>query len=340
MATIMEAVGRDGLMDQVIARLDDGFAAIGRGERRSSPPRGGFERAEPAPGVLEWMPHREAGDTVTIKTVSYSPLNSERYGLPTILGTVARFDDATGRLTSLMDGALPTSIRTGAASAIASRLLAPADARTIGIVGAGCQAVTQVHALTRVLPVERVLVWDVDPAHAASFAARVAFLGREVRVAEPELIMAKADVVCTATSVKAHADPVLPDTACRPDLHVNAVGADVVGKTELPESLVRRAFVTTDHPDQALREGESQRLSADRLGPTLADLCASPGRAVQPRRGLTVFDSTGVALEDHLVAEVFLEAATMLGLGTRLPIEHDLVNALDPYALSPTAARA
>lgn len=340
MSAILEAVGRDTLMDRVIERLDAGFAAIGRGERHSSPPRGGFERAEPTRGVTEWMPHREAGDTVTIKVVSYSPRNPEKYGLPTILGAVARFDDTTGSLTSLMDGALLTSVRTGAASAVASRLLAPADTSTVGIVGAGCQAVTQVHALTRIFPVERVLVWDTNLAHASSFAARVAFLDVDVHVAEPEHIMAESDIVCTATSVEAHAGPVLPDLRSRPDLHVNAVGADVVGKTELPAELVRRSFVAADHPEQALREGESQHLVADELGAPLADLCASPARAAWPRQGLTIFDSTGVAFEDHLVAEVILEAAAVLGLGTRFSVEHHPTNALDPYALSPAAIRA
>ncbi|GAA3078714.1 hypothetical protein GCM10020000_75370 [Streptomyces olivoverticillatus] len=215
-AQVLDAVGRDALMDRVIDRLAEGLAEVGRGERALSPQRGGFERAEPVPGIWEWMPHREAGDSITLKTVGYSPANPDRFGLPTIIGTVARFDDATGALTALTDGVLLTAIRTGAASAVASRLLAAPDSRVAGFIGAGAQSVTQLHALSRVLPLERALVWDTDPAHAASYADRVAFLGLDVRVATPEEIAAEADVICTATSVPIGQGPVLPDVPTRP----------------------------------------------------------------------------------------------------------------------------
>ncbi|MEU3838469.1 ornithine cyclodeaminase family protein [Streptomyces sp. NPDC028635] len=339
-AAVTAAVGRDALMDRVIERLTEGLCDIGQGRRQLSPPRGGFERSEPVPGILEWMPHRDPGDSITIKTVAYSPGNPTRFGLPTIIGTVARYDDTTGALTALMDGVLLTAVRTGAASAVASRLLARPDSRTLGLVGAGAQAVTQLHALSRVLPLERVLVWDTDPGHLESFARRAAFTGVTVQRADPDLIMAESDVVCTATSVAVGQGPVLPDRAHRPHLHINAVGADLVGKTELPLPLLRRAFVTADHPGQALREGECQRLTAAETGPGLGRLAAEPQLAHARRDGLTVFDSTGFALEDALAMEVFLEVAAEYALGSRLSLEHHPSDAVDPYALQPVSAPA
>ncbi|KJY42626.1 lysine decarboxylase [Streptomyces sp. NRRL B-1568] len=339
-AQVLDAVGRDALMDRVIDRLAEGLAEVGRGERALSPQRGGFERAEPVPGIWEWMPHREAGDSITLKTVGYSPANPDRFGLPTIIGTVARFDDATGALTALTDGVLLTAIRTGAASAVASRLLAAPDSRVAGFIGAGAQSVTQLHALSRVLPLERALVWDTDPAHAASYAERVAFLGLDVRVATPEEIAAEADVICTATSVPIGQGPVLPDVPTRPHLHINAIGADLVGKTELPLGLLRRAYVTPDHPEQAHHEGECQRLEPHEWGHSLGELSADPALAHARRGELTVFDSTGFALEDHLALEVLLEAAAEHDLGLRLRIEHHPADALDPYDLARATAGA
>ncbi len=183
-------------------------------------------------------------------------------------------------------------------------------------------------------------MWDTDPAHLASFARRAAFTGVPVEAADPARIAAEADIVSTATSVAVGAGPVLPDAAHREHLHINAVGADLVGKTELPLTWLRRSFTVADHPEQARREGECQRLDAADPVTGLAELVADPRRAEDRRDGLTVFDSTGFALEDALAMEVFLEVAAEHGLGSRMSIEHHPADALDPYALQPAPAAA
>ncbi|WP_042439533.1 ornithine cyclodeaminase family protein [Streptacidiphilus albus] len=338
-ARIIGQVGRDALMRRMIERLSEGFTAVHRGTVQLSPLRDGFERPDPVPGIIEWMPHRVGGDSTTIKTVAYSPANPDRFGLPTIVGTVARYDDITGCLSVLCDGIVLTAIRTGAVSALASRALAHPDSRTVGMIGTGAQAVTQLHALSLTLPVERVLAWDTDPAHLASFAERVAFLGLDVRATTPEEIARQADVITTATSIEVGRGPVFQDTDVREHLHVNAIGADLVGKTELPRSLLERALVCPDHPLQALREGECQRLTHDQLGPSLAQLVADPASVADARGRLTVFDSTGIALEDHLALDVFVEFATELGLGTRVDLEYRPSNAIDPYSPHSGSAR-
>jgi L-lysine cyclodeaminase len=280
------------------------------------------------------MPHHDPGDSVTIKIVAYTPDNARRFALPTIIGTVARFDEASGRLLALADAVLLTALRTGAASAITSRILARPDSRVMGLVGAGAQAVTQLHALTRVLPIRSALVWDTDPGRAASFATRVAFLGIEVEIAEPARIAAESDIISTATSVAVGEGPVLPDLGLKEHLHINAVGSDLVGKTELPRTVVERALVCPDHPEQARVEGEAQQIPGRRLGPRLTELCADPGSFAGHRDRLTVFDSTGYALEDHLCLDVLLEAAIELGLGTQIRIECHPAVAVDPYSIT------
>ncbi|MGW2332136.1 ornithine cyclodeaminase family protein [Streptomyces sp. NPDC001700] len=332
-ATIVQLVGRDELMDRMIDTMASGIAALGRGEVERSPQRGGFTRNSHGIGVIEWMPHHEPGAGMTLKTVGYTPSNPDRHELPTILGTVARFDDATGQLVALADGVIATAIRTGAVSAVASRLLARPDSTTVGLIGAGAQAVTQLHALSRVFDVRRVLVSDINPDHLATFSRRVAFLGPnpEIELATAAQVAAESDIICTATTVGVGAGPVLPDTAMREHVHVNAIGADLPGKTELPAGLLARSLVTYDHLEQALAEGECQQLAEGAVGPALATFCADPESAVPWRERTTVFDSTGFAFEDHLALDLFLELAIKYGLGHTVEVEFHPVDSLDPY---------
>ncbi|WP_410813375.1 ornithine cyclodeaminase family protein [Micromonospora sp. 067-2] len=332
-SSILEICGRDRVMDLMIESLLQTLPLAYR-MAIGTPSRDGFRRCEAGSGVLEWMPHREPGRSITIKTVAYTPTNPRTVGLPTILGTIARFDDVTGHLSAICDGVLLTAIRTGAASAVASQLLARPDSAVVGLVGAGAQAVTQLHALTRVFDIRRVLVHDVEPAHSGSFADRVAFLGLDVRVAALDEVESRADIICTATSVGVGAGPVLIARRLQPHVHVNAVGADLPGKVELPVDLLRSAYVVPDHLGQAHREGECQQLTPAEIGPELSALLARPEEAVRRRNGRTVFDSTGFALEDHIAVDVFLELAAQHGLGQQIRLESLPTDALNPYAVS------
>src|SRR4051794_33190699 len=118
---IINQVGRDAVMAEMIGRLSDGFSVA---DASLTPPRGGFYRPRPIPGIIEWMPHHATGVCTTIKTVSYSPANPSSFGRPTISASLGRFDDITGEMTVLAEGSTLTAIRTGAASAVASRALA------------------------------------------------------------------------------------------------------------------------------------------------------------------------------------------------------------------------
>lgn len=333
MVRLLNVVGRDALMRRLIAALEEGFSELGHGRRAESPMRSGFTRTGDTPGVIELMPHRDPGLYVTVKTVSYSPRNVDDHGLPTILGTVARIDDNTGRLVALTDGVLLTALRTGAASAVATSRLAHPNSQVVGLIGTGAQAVTQLHGLSLVMDIQRVLVYDIEDRHAKSFFDRAAFLGLDIELSSPKRILAESDVLCTATSVPVGAGPVFPDGDHRPHLHINSLGADEIGKTELPVSLLRRALVCVDHRGQARQEGECQQLTEDEIGPSLAYLCAHPEEWTYHRQSLTVFDSTGVAFEDHLALDVILTAAREIGLGTKLSIECHPDDVLDPYSL-------
>ncbi|MGW7621075.1 ATP-binding cassette domain-containing protein [Streptomyces antimycoticus] len=115
-------------------------------------------------------------------------------------------------------------------------------------------------------------------------------------------------------------------------VHINAIGADLIGKYEVPLSVLKSAFVTPDHQGQALREGECQQLDQSELAPELPVLCADPALAEGRREQLTVFDSTGFALEDHIAFDVLLELAEEAGIGDRVQLEHLPEDALNPYS--------
>lgn len=329
-AAINDIYGWDKVMDLMIDRLAKAFANAGT-DTSNTPNRDGFRRCDAASGALEWMPHHELGRAVTIKTVAYTPDNPGSLGLPTVIGTVARFDDITGHLVAISDGVLLTAIRTGAASAVASRLLAIPGSRVLGLIGAGAQAVTQLHALSRAFPLERVLVHDIDPHHAASFVHRAAFTGLPVELVDVSKIEAAADIICTATTVPVGGGPVLAGTSLRPHVHINAVGADLPGKVELPSHVLKKALVCPDHIGQARLEGECQQLSGHEIGPDLPAICADPELADQHRWRTTVYDSTGFALEDHVALDLILSLALEAGLGHRIELECISRDALDPY---------
>jgi ornithine cyclodeaminase/alanine dehydrogenase-like protein (mu-crystallin family) len=349
-AWLLHKVGRHEIMDEVIAALHaslrdydsrvievrkrDGF---NYDRRRGA--RFGAHSVEETGGLLEWMPVLDFGADATIKIVSYNPQNPQRFSIPTILATICRFDIKSGRLLALCDGVLLTALRTGAASAIATRVLAHPDARSVGIIGTGAQAVTQLHALSRVMKIDHVYGFDTDPQAAHSFASRVEFLGLDVQIVDLERLEAAADVIVTATSVAVGKGPVFPGRDLRPHLHVNAIGADVPGKFECPRELVETALVCPDFLAQAVVEGECQQIPEEQIGPSLIQLVKKPEEYSRYRASRTVFDSTGFALEDKVALEVFIKYADQYDIGATVEIEAIPADPLNPYSLPEVALR-
>ncbi|HMR63511.1 MAG TPA: ornithine cyclodeaminase family protein [Anaerolineae bacterium] len=331
--TIVQAVGLDALMDHLIKRLLEAFQSFDP-VQTVVPLRAGFQYAEPQPGLIEWMPVMRAGEAVALKIVGYHPGNPRRHALPTILSTISAYDPANGHLIGLADATFLTALRTGAASAIASRFLAAEKASILGLIGAGAQAVTQLHALTREFELKKVLVYDADPAISDSFLERVAFLGLDIKpIGASELphLVTTSDIICTATSVERGAGPVFQDGATKPWLHVNAGGADFPNKTEIPRSFLERSLVCPDFPEQARQEGECQYLAPAQIGPSLVEVVQQPEQFAWARQTTTVFDSTGWALEDHVALEMMLDYAAELKLGTPLQIETTSIDPYNPY---------
>lgn len=329
----IDRVGIDRFMSVLIDRLEAAFAEFSDGEY-DVPVRSGFHYHKPVTGLVEWMPLHHKQRAVFLKAVGYHPTNPVDHNLPTVVATFKQFDPVTGRLIALADGNLLTAMRTGAASAVATRHLAPRRRISLGLVGCGAQAVTQFHAISQVTEIDHVRVFDIELQNAHSLIDRVAPLNSarcQIEVTSLEQLLKASDVICTATSVEAGEGPVISDPSLKTDVHINAIGSDLPGKTELPVSLLRDSFVCPDFPLQARVEGECQQLTEDQIGPALVELVASPDEFAAAKTRRSVFDSTGFALEDFVAMQLITDYASDFGVGTHLEIEGQVSDPFNPY---------
>ena len=332
-AEMLDIVGRDAFMDLMIEALRQRFENFDSGEVEARE-RDGFRYAKPDLGLLEWMPTHEVSGPVVIKMVGYHPTNPVQRGLPSVIATSSMWDTTSGHLIALGDATLLTSVRTGAASAVATDLLACDGPVTLGVVGLGAQAVTQVHAVSRVRSIERVVGMDTNDEVAATFAQRIAFLGIDVEIAgmdRARTIASEVDVLTTCTSVDIGAGPVIGECSPRPWLHVNAVGADFPGKVEIPPSLLGNALVVPDTRSQCILEGECQQIDAATIGSELWQI-VQDATGIADRSRVTVFDSTGWAVEDDAALRLTYRLALDYNLGTDIVLESISSDPYDPYS--------
>jgi ornithine cyclodeaminase/alanine dehydrogenase-like protein (mu-crystallin family) len=158
-------------MSSMIAPLHEAFLAYDE-QTTVVPPRSDFSYKQPYSGLLEWMPALRRGGSVTLKMVGYHPHNPQQHELLKIVSSIGVYDVCMGLLRGMMDGTFLTALRTDAVSAIASRYLARSSAQFVGIVGAGAQAVTQLHALSTVFDIRQVNVYDLDSSVSERFSRR------------------------------------------------------------------------------------------------------------------------------------------------------------------------
>jgi ornithine cyclodeaminase/alanine dehydrogenase-like protein (mu-crystallin family) len=305
-------------------------------QKLSIPVRNGFHYERPQPGLIEWMPLYNQEDQegkVLIKVVGYHPSNPGKFNLPTIVSTISEYDTNSGHLCALIDGVLATAIRTGAASAVASKLMAKPTSSILGLIGCGTQAVTQLHAISLCFKIGHVLFYDIDPNASSSFEKRCSALDLDIGFVSSNIeeIVRNSDILCTATSIDIGAGPLFSNIETKPHLHINAVGSDFPGKIEIPFELLQKCFVCPDFIEQAIVEGECQQLEQKDIGAGLVEVAQNPGKYAYLQNERSVFDSTGWALEDKVVMDLFLDCASELGLGQELEIEHRPGDTRNPY---------
>jgi ornithine cyclodeaminase len=299
-------------MADAIAAVGAAFRALSAGATEQ-PPRIGF-----ADGTgLAMAARLDGGDAY--KLVSLRPGNRER-GLPTIQAVVLWFDGETGSPRLLVEGSALTALRTGAASGYATSLLAPPEASTLAMVGAGGQALDQVRAVCAVRPIEQVWVFSPSGVSAQRLAERVeAELGLDAApAASAAAAVEGADVVCCATNAES---PVLEASVIAGRVHVNAVGSYRAEMRELPGELLAAAeLVAVDEVAAALAEA-GEVIDALQRGLLQESALQEIGRVdVAPNdlRGPTVFKSVGVAVQDWAMCRLLEERVSADALAVDL----------------------
>lgn len=305
-----EAVEANANMADVIGAVSDAFAAYERGNAQM--PAKSYVELQQYNGDFRSMPaYLDAGewDAAGIKWVNVHPDNAQRYDLPTVLGTMIYSDPKNAFPLAIMDGTTLTRLRTGAAAAVATDHLAVEDATSLGIVGAGVQSYTQLEAIAAVRPIEEVVVSDLDEARVERFIDRYS---EEFRITAGSVADAAAcDVLSTVTPVT---EPIVDRSMVGDHTHVNAIGADAPGKHELDDRLLDDATLVIDDFEQTTHSGEINVPWSEGVL-TEADIHAAIGEivvgdaTVPADTGPTVFDSTGLAIQDVAAAHVVYERA-------------------------------
>lgn len=241
-----------------------------------------------------------AGELAGVKIGSFWPDNTD---LPRHSSTIVLLDPATGRLSAVVEAAAANAYRTAAADALAVDALARDDSRTLTIIGTGHQALHEVRAVSRVRPIERVLVVGRRADAALEFAAAVtARTGLPAGPADAEAAVAAADVLVTATTAR---QALFDANWVTPGTHISAMGADGPGKQELPVALYGRASLFCDLPEQSRAIGEFQHAGSATPVALGAVLAGDATGRTSPEE-ITVFDSSGFALQDLTLAAALL----------------------------------
>ncbi len=309
-------------MQHCLEAVEEAFAEYGRGEARMPPKvyldipefNGDF-RAMPA-----FLPKMKASG---IKWVNVHPQNPS-HGLPSVMATIILSDPETAYPIAVMDGTYVTSMRTGAAGGIAAKYLARKGSKVLALVGCGAQAQTQLEAVGLVFQLEKIKVFDVSKEYALSFGKRMPKYAALIQPCEDvEECVRDADIVTTVTPAR---EPVIMDGWLSPGTHVNAIGADAQGKQELASEITRNAKVIIDDWGQASHSGEvniplsSGVITRDDIHGTLGEIIVGKTRGRENDEEITVFDSTGLAVQDMATAFYAYNQCRKQGIGTEIQL--------------------
>jgi ornithine cyclodeaminase len=298
------------------AAVEAVFGAMARGDARNFPVvREAIGHAEALYGFKSGFDR--AGLVLGVKAGGYWPGNMAK-GLTNHQSTVFLFDPDTGRLSALVGGNYLTAVRTAAASAVSIAHLARKDAKVLGMVGAGHQSTFQLRAAAEVRDFEKVLAWNPHPDMLPRLQAVADEIGLPFEAVGREALCAEADAIITITSAF---EPLLRKAWIRPGTHIACMGTDTKGKQELDPMILAGATVFTDEVAQSVTIGEAQHavaaamIAAEDITPLGAVINgAHPGRSSADE--ITVFDGTGVGLQDLAVASVAARIAKERGLAT------------------------
>ncbi|MEM2319418.1 MAG: alanine dehydrogenase [Candidatus Bathyarchaeia archaeon] len=279
-------------------------------------------------GDLRVMPsYLEELDISAVKIVNSHPDNKARYNLPTVMAVVVLVDPRNGFPLAIMSGKALTDMRTGAAGGIAAKYLARRDSKIVGMIGAGAQARTQLASLLEVYgKLEEVRVWGLygtSDEFAAEMKTKYDNISRIFSVKNVGEAVRGADIVVTATPSR---QPLVMDSMVSAGMHFNCIGADAPGKEELDPAILKRAKIVVDDLEQASHGGEINVplslgiITKENIWAEIGEIVAGlkPGRE-RPDE-ITIFTSTGLAVQDAVTAKLVYDKAIKKGVGRFIKI--------------------
>jgi ornithine cyclodeaminase len=247
-------------------------------------------------GVIELMPTSD-GDVYGFKYVNGHPSNTAD-GLQTVTAFGLLADVASGYPVLLSEMTILTALRTAATSAVVARVLAPKGAHVMAMIGSGAQSEFQTLAMKAIAGITEVRLYDIDPAATAKCAKNLEGYGITVvpcKTAEEAILGAQIITTCTADKQYA---TILTDNMVGAGVHINAIGGDCPGKTELAPAILHRAGIFVEYPEQTRIEGEIQQLDADHPVTEIWEVMTGQAAGRLDDKQITLFDSVGFAIED------------------------------------------
>lgn len=284
-----------------------------------------------AVGVIELMPTSD-GEMYGFKYVNGHPRNT-RAGLQTVTAFGLLAEVETGYPVLLTEMTILTALRTAAMSALAARHLAPKGATTMAVIGNGAQAEFQALAFRAVCGVTDLRLYDIDPAATEKCARNLAGSGLNlIRCRSPQEAIEGAGILTTCTADKHHAT-ILTDNMVGAGVHINAVGGDCPGKTELHRDILLRSSIFVEYPPQTRVEGEIQQLAPDHPVTELWQVITGRAKGRTDARQITLFDSVGFAIEDFSALRYVHERLKTLPFSEPLDMIADPDDPRDLYGM-------
>ncbi|MDL5032050.1 ornithine cyclodeaminase [Pelomonas sp. APW6] len=312
-ATMTRQLGLPALLERLVGYLEADYL---RWQDFDKTPR---VAAHSEDGVIELMPIADH-ELYTFKYVNGHPRN-HRFGLSTVMAFGALADVATGTPQLLSELTLSTALRTAATSAMAARRLARPDARSMALIGNGAQSEFQALAFHHLLGIEEIRLFDIDPAATAKLMRHLQSVpGLRLVVCKSTAEAVKgADIVTTVTADKTNATILTPEML-EPGMHINGVGGDCPGKTELHRGVLEAASVFVEFEPQSRIEGDIQQMPADFPVTEFWRVLSGQAPGRRTAEEITVFDSVGFALEDFSMLRLLRDVARELGLGSEISL--------------------
>ncbi|MFZ7137461.1 MAG: alanine dehydrogenase [archaeon] len=314
-------------LKQTITAVESAFKMKGLGNAQMPPKQ--YVIMKKYNGDLRTMPaYLEETDVATVKVVNSHPEN-RKHNLPTVMATIILVDPKTGAPSAIMGGTWITALRTGAAGAVAAKYLANPNPKTVGLVGAGAQARTQLMGLQIVFDsIKQVRVWDINPKASINYVEEMRQKYPQLEICAVKNIkeaVQEADIIVTTTPSR---KPLVSAGWVKAGTHINCIGADAPGKQELDPNILLKSKIVVDDWEQGIHGGEINVafskgvLTKDDIWGDICEIVAELKQGRTSSEEITVFTSTGLAIQDAATANVVYQKALTEKVGKEI----DLLN--------------